>query len=188
MTVFSKRTYNEKTFCYQTLHGGYRSLPVIIWEPKKRCEDVSTRFSPFLEMSSNAELTTSAKAVVCCSTENQNEKKADPPLSALEEDLLSAIGNKEKYGLEIAKALTDANEGAREFSPGSLYPTLRRLEGKGYLNSRWGEDDDGTETRGGARRRYYQITDSGLKKLRQTRQFRNQLISENYGQSLVCPQ
>lgn len=109
----------------------------------------------------------------------QGAKNADPPLSALEEDLLSAIGNGEKYGLEIAKSLTDANGKMREFRPGSLYPTLRRLENKEYVESRWGDDGDGTEVRGGARRRYYRVTESGLKKLWQTRDFRDRLVREN---------
>ncbi|NER38639.1 MAG: helix-turn-helix transcriptional regulator [Oscillatoria sp. SIO1A7] len=116
--------------------------------------------------------------------ENYAPDKVDacigPPLSALEEDLLSAIGNGEKYGLEIAKALTDANGKVRQFSPGSLYPTLRRLESKEYVESRWGDDDDGTDMRGGARRRYYRVTESGLKKLWQTRDYRDRLVLENF--------
>lgn len=115
------------------------------------------------------------------SIQSQNIKDVAPPLSALEEDLLSAIGDGEKYGLQIAKALSEVKEGGRECRPGSLYPTLRRLESKKYVKSHWGDDDDGTDLRGGARRRYYQVTEPGIEKLRQTRQFRNQLIRKNYG-------
>ncbi len=82
-----------------------------------------------------------------------------PPLhlSALEEDVLTLLVGYERYGLEIMAALKEA--GGRKVNFGSLYPTLHKLEKKGYVASRWGEDMP--EERGHARRRYYQATGLG---------------------------
>lgn len=47
-------------------------------------------------------------------------------------------------------------------SEGTLYPALKRLERKGLLASYWGQ-----EPAMSGRRKYYQITESGIKKLDQ---------------------
>lgn len=57
-----------------------------------------------------------------------------------------------RYGLEICRA---AN-----MPSGVVYPILKRLERLGWLDSRWGEDIPG------ARRRYYQLTETGAAAIR----------------------
>jgi DNA-binding PadR family transcriptional regulator len=47
--------------------------------------------------------------------------------------------------------------------PGTLYPTLDRLEGKGLLTSRLGEP---TPDRGGRAKRYFSLTPEGLSQAR----------------------
>ena len=56
----------------------------------------------------------------------------------------SLIGTMEQKGIKL-----EAN---------TLYPLMRRLEGQGLLTSEW-------ETSGAKPRKYYRITDKGLKKL-----------------------
>ncbi|WP_218080082.1 PadR family transcriptional regulator [Anthocerotibacter panamensis] len=80
-------------------------------------------------------------------------------LSALEENLLTVLSGRELYGLQILKAFEEATSGRRQIGFGSLYPTLHRLQKKGFVTSRWG--DETPEERGGARRRYYQLTGLG---------------------------
>ena len=80
-------------------------------------------------------------------------------LSALEEDLLTALFSKELYGLQIINAINEASEGKRQIGFGSLYPTLHRMEKKGLVKARWGEQTDPES--GGARRKYYQVTGLG---------------------------
>jgi PadR family transcriptional regulator, regulatory protein PadR len=80
----------------------------------------------------------------------------------LEELILLAIAGKlEIYGLEIATEIAKASEDRVQLNYGSLYPYLNRLEKKGYITSRWEEEND----RKGARRKYYQITDRGTQSL-----------------------
>ena len=80
----------------------------------------------------------------------------DDKLTLNEVKVLSAIQFKEMYGLEIIK--TVKNEAKTTFYIGTLYNLLSRMEKKGYVTSRWGDEDEG---RGGARRRYYELTGAG---------------------------
>jgi PadR family transcriptional regulator PadR len=50
----------------------------------------------------------------------------------------------------------------REWALGSIYITLHRLEKKGCIESQFGTP---TPERGGKRKRFYKITDSGMKAL-----------------------
>jgi len=56
-------------------------------------------------------------------------------------------------------------------SPGTLYPTLHRLVKEGYLKQ-------DSKLVGGKVRKYYTITDSGLKVLKQARDKISELVDE----------
>jgi PadR family transcriptional regulator PadR len=82
-----------------------------------------------------------------------------PALGEFEHTVLLAIlrldGN--AYGVTIrAEIMLRAG---REPSPGALYTTLDRLEGKGLLTSRFG---DPTPQRGGRAKRYFSVNAQGL--------------------------
>ncbi|GAB1544600.1 hypothetical protein NUACC21_72760 [Scytonema sp. NUACC21] len=94
-------------------------------------------------------------------------------LSALEEDLLTVLCGRELYGLRIMNAINEASQGKRQIGFGSLYPTLHRMEKKGLVKSRWGEETDSES--GGARRKYYVITGLGERVLRETQEYRAHL-------------
>ncbi|MBU9712178.1 PadR family transcriptional regulator [Evansella tamaricis] len=68
--------------------------------------------------------------------------------------LLSLVSKNDMYGYEITKALKEQSQGTYEMSEGTLYPALKRLEKKEWLNSYWYETEKG-------RRKYYRITDKG---------------------------
>lgn len=72
--------------------------------------------------------------------------------------LLSLISQKDLYGYEITKLLKQLSEDRYEMSEGTLYPALKRLEGKLWIESYWSETPAG-------RRKYYHITDPGMKEL-----------------------
>ena len=78
--------------------------------------------------------------------------------------ILSVLLSKEKYGLEIVDSLE--KETGKGTSLSGLYPTLHRLEKKGFIKGRWGES---TAERGGNRRRYYRLTGSGEQALKEVR-------------------
>lgn len=67
-----------------------------------------------------------------------------------------------------------SNELARHgysISPGTLYPTLRKLERDGYLNS-------ASRVEGGRRRIYYTATTQGIRALEKARQQAVELVKE----------
>jgi len=104
-----------------------------------------------------------------------HNRSPDFDLSAREEMLLTVLLGRERYGLEIVKAVEEASGGKKRIGFSSLYPTLRKLEEEGLAKSRWGEDSP--EERGGARRRYYHITRVGQEALREAEQIRTQLAT-----------
>lgn len=96
--------------------------------------------------------------------------KGDPlNLTLTEESILNAVLFRERYGLEIMEAIALASKGKRTIGFSSLYPNLRKLEKKGFVTSRWG--DETPEEHTGARRRYYQITGSGIAAVKQKQDY-----------------
>jgi DNA-binding PadR family transcriptional regulator len=90
-------------------------------------------------------------------------------LSPKEEAVLTSVLYGERYGLEIIEAVKKASGGKIQLGFGSVYPSLHKLEEKGFLVARWG--DETPEERGGARRRYYRITGLGEKVLQEKQRF-----------------
>ncbi|HEY9635252.1 MAG TPA: helix-turn-helix transcriptional regulator [Coleofasciculaceae cyanobacterium] len=100
----------------------------------------------------------------------QNETEG-VKLSALEEDILTLmLGYEMLYGLEILDGLNNGRPIPIGF--GSLYPTLNRLEKKGLVSWKWGDEQDET---GGARRKYYKVTGLGATALREVQEYRARL-------------
>ncbi len=74
--------------------------------------------------------------------------------------ILTALEAREMYGREIQRGVELLSGKKRVLSPGALYTTMHRLEKKGVVDGRWGDD---SEAREGARRRYYRITAAGAR-------------------------
>lgn len=70
----------------------------------------------------------------------------------------------EAYGVPILAEIEEHT--GRSLNPGSIYPTLDRLERKGYLSSRMGSV---THERGGRAKRFFRLEPAGLERLRATR-------------------
>lgn len=73
--------------------------------------------------------------------------------------ILSYLEQGDSYGYKINKSVNVLTEGKFEFKEATLYSAFKRLEDSGCIISYWGEEMMG------ARRRYYKITDKGLKVL-----------------------
>lgn len=84
------------------------------------------------------------------------------PLGSFEElVLLSACGlGDDAYAVSIHERIVE--KGGRDASMGAVYTSLERLEQKGYLRSRLGAV---TPKQGGRRKRFYEITGSGVRAL-----------------------
>ena len=71
--------------------------------------------------------------------------------------ILSILVLGEKYGREIRNDYETRTK--HEMPLGSLYVTLDRMEGKGFISSRLSDTES---IRGGNRRKYFKLTASGL--------------------------
>lgn len=77
--------------------------------------------------------------------------------------VLRLLEEKDMYGYEMIEVLRQRSNNVFELKAGTLYPLLHSLEIKGYLASY--ESDAGGKTR-----KYYQITKSGRRFLKEKKQ------------------
>ena len=71
--------------------------------------------------------------------------------------ILSQLIKGDTYGYAINKVIKENTDNMYELKEATLYSAFRRLEQAGYISSYWGNEDKG------ARRRYYTITELGIK-------------------------
>lgn len=62
-------------------------------------------------------------------------------------------------GWDLTQSIQVVSKGVLDVNYGSLYPALRRLEGKGLIKGRWGTSENNR------RARFYELTPNGLKQL-----------------------
>jgi DNA-binding PadR family transcriptional regulator len=74
------------------------------------------------------------------------------------------------YGVPISREI-ERNRG-RDVSVGSVYAALERLENKGLVSSSFG---DPTPERGGKAKRFFQVTQAGLRQVHETRRVLSEL-------------
>ena len=84
--------------------------------------------------------------------------------------LTVALLDGEAYGISIKSSIEERLE--RSVSVGAMRTALKRLEGKGFLTSKFGEP---TAVRGGKRKRYFTVTASGKRALEQVMDMRKRL-------------
>ena len=108
--------------------------------------------------------------------DKQSGKRRDDSvkLTAIDEDVLTVLLGRELYGLEILDQINPDRPVPLSF--GSLYPALNRLEKKGLITWRWGDE---MEESGGARRKYYKVTGLGARALRAVQEYRSLLVQRS---------
>ena len=95
-------------------------------------------------------------------------------LGEFEELVLLTIANlaKDAYGVSILESIS--NKANRTLSLGALHSTLTRLEEKGFITSYLGEP---SATRGGRRKRYFELTNEAITALNNMKNLRDDLWS-----------
>lgn len=73
--------------------------------------------------------------------------------------ILKALAGEERHGYGIARWIEDVTGGVLQVEEGSLYPALRRLEDRGFVESRWGLSENNR------RARFYAISRAGRQHL-----------------------
>jgi PadR family transcriptional regulator len=74
--------------------------------------------------------------------------------------ILRVLAREAMHGYGIMQRLHDLTEGVFDVTPGSLFPSLQRLEEKGWIAGDWGTSENNR------RARFYSITKGGRKQLR----------------------
>ena len=74
--------------------------------------------------------------------------------------VLRAVKLQPNHGLGIARRIGELTHNTFDVKPGSLFPSLHRLEAKGWLQSSWGTSANNR------RAKYYELTESGREQLK----------------------
>ena len=95
-------------------------------------------------------------------------------LTKLEDQVLMTVWKfkGEGYGVNIFQHLNKIND--KRVTLGVIYDVLERLVKNGYIQANTGEP---TPIRGGMRKRYYKITDSGIKELIKSKEINDKIMN-----------
>jgi PadR family transcriptional regulator PadR len=88
-----------------------------------------------------------------------SDQKADLLRGTLSMLILKTVTLEPMHGFGIMQRIEQITGGAFQVGPGSLFPTLHRLEQEGWIDGEWGE----SEYR--RRAKYYRITSEGRRQL-----------------------
>ena len=81
--------------------------------------------------------------------------------SSLAPIVLMILRGGESYGYEIIQELRDKSGGQLNVAEGTLYPVLKKMEAKQWIESSWKTAETGRE------RKYYKLTSEGKKELKE---------------------
>ena len=79
--------------------------------------------------------------------------------ASLKPIMLSLLARGEAYGYEIIQRIEALSDGKLQWTAGTLYPVLHRLETEHLVEAVWRESESGP------RRKYYRLTPKGQKAL-----------------------
>ena len=88
------------------------------------------------------------------------EKKTDLLRGTLDLLILKALSLEPLHGVGISRRISQITRGAFQVSFGSLFPSLHRMEGKGWVEAEWRTSENNR------RAKYYRLTSSGRAQLK----------------------
>ena len=91
----------------------------------------------------------------------ESDGKLNIPQGTLDLMILTIVRREPLHGYGIAQRLKALTQGTFQINPGSLFPSLYRLEQDGKLKAEWGA------TENNRRAKYYRLTASGRRQLEQ---------------------
>jgi transcriptional regulator len=84
--------------------------------------------------------------------------------------ILKAVSLEPLHGVGISRRITQITKGAFQVSFGSLFPSLHRMEEKGWIEAEWRSSDNNR------RAKYYRLTQAGRGQLKLEERQWNQLV------------
>ena len=91
------------------------------------------------------------------------DDKLDIPQGTLDLMILTILAREPMHGYGIAQKLATLSGGTFQVNPGSLFPSLYRLEQDGQLKAEWRPSENNRNAK------YYALTAAGRKQLEQHR-------------------
>jgi|SRR5215831_14315192 transcriptional regulator len=88
------------------------------------------------------------------------EKKTDLLRGTLDLLILKALSLEPLHGVGISRRISQITRGAFQVSFGSLFPSLHRMEEKGWVEAEWRTSENNR------RAKYYRLTSSGRAQLK----------------------
>jgi PadR family transcriptional regulator PadR len=73
--------------------------------------------------------------------------------------ILKALALDEMHGLGISRRIEQITKGTFQVKPGSLFPSLHRMEEEGWITGDWGPSENNR------RAKYYRLTKTGRRQL-----------------------
>ena len=98
------------------------------------------------------------------------EKRSDLLRGTLDLLILKAVSLEPLHGVGISRRITQITKGAFQVSFGSLFPSLHRMEEKGWIEAEWRSSDNNR------RAKYYRLTQAGRAQLKLEERQWNQLV------------
>jgi PadR family transcriptional regulator PadR len=98
------------------------------------------------------------------------EKRTDLLRGTLDLLVLKAISLEPLHGVAISRRITQITQGAFQVSFGSLFPSLHRMEEKGWVKAEWRSSDNNR------RAKYYRLTSAGRAQLKAEERQWNQVV------------
>jgi len=99
-----------------------------------------------------------------------NQRRTDLLRGTLDLLVLKALMLEPLHGVGIARRITQITRGAFQVSFGSLFPSLHRMEEKGWVEAEWRASENNR------RAKYYRLTASGRTQLRAEELEWNQVV------------
>lgn len=86
-------------------------------------------------------------------------EKADLLQGTLDLLILKVVALGPVHGYGVSQRIRQISDAVLQVQQGSLYPALHRLEKRGWIESDWGESDNGRQAK------FYRLSDQGRKQL-----------------------
>ena len=99
-----------------------------------------------------------------------DQKRTDLLRGTLDLLVLKALSLQPLHGVGVSRRITQITQGAFEVSFGSLFPSLHRMEERGWVEAEWRSSENNR------RAKYYRLTSAGRAQLKVEERDWNQLV------------
>jgi len=99
-----------------------------------------------------------------------SERRTDLLRGTLDLLVLKALSLEPLHGVGISRRITQITKGAFQVSFGSLFPSLHRMEERGWVEAEWRTSENNR------RAKYYRLTSSGRTQLKLEKREWNQVV------------